>query len=76
MSDDSPPLQELRLAMTEAVQAVHACCVWHGDLHLRNFLHSRETDRVVLADFSAAQQLDGPDLSLDNELAYFQRSLA
>ena len=76
VSDDSPRLQELLSVMTAAVQAVHACHVWHGDLHPRNFLHSRKTDQVVLADFSAAQLLDGPDQLLDDELSYFQRYLA
>ena len=57
VSDDSPVSQDLRFAMTKAIQAVHACHVWHGDLQPRNFLHSRETGRVVLADFSAAQLL-------------------
>lgn len=55
VSDDSPLLQELRPAMTRAVEAVHKRHVWHGELHLRNFLHNRETHRVVLADFSAAR---------------------
>ena len=76
VSDDSPLLQELRPAMTKAVQAVHACHVWHGDLHPRNFLHSCKTHQVVLADFSAAQLLDGPDQSLESELAHFQRIFA
>ncbi len=76
VSDDSPLPQKLRIAMTEAVQAVHKHHVWHGDLHPRNFLHNRETDRVVLADFSVAQLLDGPHQALDDELAHFQRSLA
>eukprot|EP00891_Asterochloris_glomerata_P001319 jgi/Astpho2/1319/Aster-06191 len=76
VSDDSPLPQKLRIAMTEAVQAVHKHHVWHGNLHPRNFLHNRETDRIVLADFSVAQLLDGPHQALDDELAHFQRGAA
>ena len=71
VSDHSPLSPELRLAMTKTIEPVHARHVWHGDLHLRKFLHGRETDLVVLADFSAAQLLDGPDQALDDELAHF-----
>ncbi|KAK9823823.1 hypothetical protein WJX72_005749 [[Myrmecia] bisecta] len=38
--------------LLEAVDAVHACGVYHGDLEARNIFQEQDTGRIVILDFS------------------------